>query len=94
MNKISTNIMYKSGDVYEGDFHVGKFHGKGRFVFAGGRGWYEGGYELGRQHGQGLRVFANNNRYDGTFRDGELDGEGIMEYINGDGAATPLSLRR
>jgi len=40
---------------------------------------------MGRQHGPALRVFANNNRYDGKFENNELEGEGIMEYANGDG---------
>ena len=49
---------------------------------------------MGRQHGPALRVFANNNRYDGKFENNELEGEGIMEYANGDnkltGALYPL----
>jgi hypothetical protein len=43
---------------------------------------------MGRQHGPALRVFANNNRYDGKFENNELEGEGIMEYANGDGKLT------
>lgn len=42
---------------------------------------------MGRQQGPALRVFANHNRYDGTFEDNEIEGEGIMEYANGDGKA-------
>ena len=54
---------------------AGKFQGKGRYVYAHGRGWYEGAYYQGRQHGRGLRVFMNNNRYEGTFKFGEMEGE-------------------
>jgi hypothetical protein len=54
-------------------------------MHANGRGWYEGAFVMGKQKGPALRVFANHNRYDGSFENNEPEGEGIMEYANGDG---------
>jgi len=68
----------------QGGFHAGHYEGRGKFVFAHGRGWYEGQYSYGKPHGRGVRVYCNNNRYDGDFKEGAPHGDGVMEYATQD----------
>ncbi|GMI34169.1 hypothetical protein TeGR_g2797, partial [Tetraparma gracilis] len=80
----SAKVEFTSGDRYNGQMTMGKFHGNGRFDFAGNRGWYEGEYRHGKQHGRGSRMFMNESRFEGDFKYGTMDGEGMMEWLNGD----------
>ena len=35
------------------------------------------------QDGVGIRKYANGNLYEGSFSEGEVDGEGTMRYASG-----------
>ena len=77
-------IEYTNGDVYKGNMLLGVLNGKGKFMWAKGRGFYDGDWIRGRFHGEAIRVYSNGNKYMGTFRDGEIHGVGTMFYANGD----------
>eukprot|EP00475_Leptophrys_vorax_P017725 TRINITY_DN2431_c0_g1_i3.p1 TRINITY_DN2431_c0_g1~~TRINITY_DN2431_c0_g1_i3.p1 ORF type:complete len:216 (+),score=60.20 TRINITY_DN2431_c0_g1_i3:59-706(+) len=76
----------RNGDVYIGEFKFGKFHGKGRYVFAEGRGEYEGEFEDDMFHGQGVERYANGSVYKGQFEKGLRHGKGVMTYMKDDGS--------
>ncbi|PRP80418.1 hypothetical protein PROFUN_11964 [Planoprotostelium fungivorum] len=73
---------YATGDVYEGDFLNGEKHGKGKFTSADQKMTYVGDYVQGKRHGRGVFVHKNN-RYEGQFRSGKMQGQGILYYENG-----------
>ena len=61
---------------YEGGFHEGLRHGRGKLTEADGAG-YEGEYKDGLMHGQGNWLDAEGNRYEGALVDGRPHGQGI-----------------
>ena len=63
---------------------MGRFHGKGRYVWANGFGYYDGEWRHGRMHGKGSRLFLNGSRFEGDYEHGKIEGEGMMDYVNGD----------
>jgi len=70
-------IKYANGDVYTGDLSVGKFNGKGKYMYSREMGWYEGDWLLGKFHGKGVRLYSNGSKYVGDFIDGELPMNGF-----------------
>jgi hypothetical protein len=77
-------VEFTNGDTYQGIMQLGVFNGKGKFMWANGRGFYDGDWKRGRFHGDAIRVFQNGNKYIGMFRDGDVHGVGTMFYANGD----------
>ena len=53
------------GDIYEGNWKDGYYHGKGKYTYTNDF-VYEGDWEYGRRHGQG-RLYANGNVREGYW---------------------------
>lgn len=71
---ISPDAVLPDGSVYSGDIKDGKFHGKGKLVYAEG-GYYQGDFADGVFHGLGLLVDQNGVRYQGEFNNGNATGQ-------------------
>ena len=57
-------------------------HGK---LFLGDGGYYEGTFAYGEIEGHGYRVFGlTGATYSGQFHRGEMHGQGILQYPNGE----------
>lgn len=57
-------------------------HGK---LLLGDGGYYEGAFAYGEIEGHGYRVFAlSGATYSGQFHRGEMHGQGILRYPNGE----------
>lgn len=65
-------VTYVNGDSYEGSMSVGKYEGKGKFIFHNELGSYDGDWSMGLYHGHGVRVYSDSAMYVGHFRNGEL----------------------
>ncbi|XP_065670993.1 MORN repeat-containing protein 1 isoform X3 [Hydra vulgaris] len=69
---------------YEGDWFQGVKQGCGTFVMRDGS-YYKGCFLNGEIHGRGERYWAHSkNLFVGLFDFGEINGEGVMKYGNGD----------
>mmetsp|Transcript_25731 Transcript_25731/g.43349 ORF Transcript_25731/g.43349 Transcript_25731/m.43349 type:complete len:550 (-) Transcript_25731:116-1765(-) len=90
-------LRFANGDRYEGGFYSGIFYGYGKFTYSDGS-YYEGEYLVlkkgaddavgfpdpnGLRNGSGLRVWANGNRYEGSFRDDFVHGDGSLQKFEG-----------
>eukprot|EP00960_Hanusia_phi_P066417 766393-Hanusia_phi.AAC.18 len=62
---------FPSGNKYEGEWKDGKYHGKGKLIYADGR-QYEGDWFQGVlvNHGKGSFLYANGDRYVGEYKVG------------------------
>ena len=70
-------------NVYQGEFHEGRLHGRGVYRWAVGA-CYDGELRDGRQHGRGTHTWPGGGRYQGEWRDGKRHGQGT--YIGASGA--------
>ena len=75
-------MVYKNGDVYEGEFSDGKPNGKGKCSFKNGN-VYEGDFALGVMHGKGKLIDVSGFTYEGDFENGVMNGTGKMTYKDG-----------
>tara|TARA_B110000003_G_scaffold229332_1_gene231132 strand:+ start:495 stop:1313 length:819 start_codon:yes stop_codon:yes gene_type:complete len=80
-NQISIYV-WESGDIYEGGFVDGHFHGQGTSTFSDGSS-YVGEYKDGKRNGQGTQTFSDGSSYVGEYKDGEKHGQGTYVYENG-----------
>ncbi len=76
-------MTWTNGDVYDGEFLAGLFHGKGKFV-SGDSGTYKGDYVRGYMEGQGVLTYPNGTRYEGEFVANQFHGKGRLSYAAGD----------
>ena len=63
--------------TYKGKCKKGLAHGKGLAV---GIDTYEGRFSEGRPSGKGKYTWADGRIFEGTFKDGIMDGQGTMTY--------------
>lgn len=61
--------------TYEGSWHKGVKHGKGRLALGDGS-VFEGDFALGEIEGSGTRTWPNGASYSGQFKEGDMDGKG------------------
>lgn len=80
--QVSGTFTWTDGDVYEGDYKNGEPHGNGRFTWSCGD-CYEGIWTKGYRNVFGIQKY-NYGTYTGEWRNDKLDGDGCMEYFNGD----------
>lgn len=74
---------YSNGDVYEGEFHQGRFSGSGVYHFyLSGR--YEGDWVDGKFDGYGVETWARGSCYRGHYRCGLREGHGVYRFFTGD----------
>ena len=78
-----------AGDKYEGQFREGMAHGSGRTIFSDG-GWHKGRYSMGKMQGHGMMMTAEGWEYIGFWRQDEIHGECVCNYVYGatDGVKT------
>lgn len=59
---------FKNGDRYQGEYLMGKFHGKGRYYWSNDS-VYEGEFKNGMRNGYGVWRSQNNlgDIYEGTY---------------------------
>lgn len=85
---------YPSGNVYEGDWHMDKRHGQGKFTWHENGSYYVGEFVDGELNGRGEMVygfasqtpsaqFVQANRYVGEFANSKRSGQGTFYYANG-----------
>ena len=65
---------YNNGEVYEGEWILGKREGKGYFKFSSGE--YRGTFKADKMHGKGVLNMYNGIIYEGEFLDGIPNGQG------------------
>jgi hypothetical protein len=78
-------INSKNGERFEGNWHMGKRHGRGKEYFKDGKLKFEGEYNQGIYNGRGTLFFKNGDRYAGGFYKGRMHGsQSVYTYRNGD----------
>jgi len=76
-------MTWTNGDIYDGEFSAGLFHGKGKFV-SGDSGTYKGDYVRGYMEGRGVLSYSNGTHYEGEFVANQFQGKGRLTYAAGD----------
>lgn len=71
-----------NGDLYEGDFENGLFHGSGRWT--GTDASYRGSFRQGKYAGQGELTYKDGRKYRGSFEQGRFQGKGRYESPTGE----------
>ena len=69
----------ENGDFYEGEFHLGKFHGQGRLMQKSGK-MYEGGWKENRREGKGKELWPDGKLYEGNFEADQKCGYGKFAF--------------
>ena len=70
-----------NGDIYEGEFVNGKWHGRGQLRDSEMRLKYEGRWKCGLRHGEGKNI-DDQGVYVGEYEKGLKHGEGKLEFYN------------
>ena len=71
------------GNIYEGDFLNGKYHGYGHYKLVNGD-VYIGQFKYGLFDGRGQLMSQNGDVFDGNFLEGKKDGFGLMIKSDGE----------
>ena len=71
-----------SGDIYDGEWKSGNFHGNGIIEYSDGT-KYDGEWKEGLPNGKGVLTDSNGNKYVGEFINGKRDGRGVYEMSDG-----------
>ena len=71
-----------NGDVYEGNYVNGVWHGIGKHTQANGC-IYEGDFVEGRYHGKGKFTWPDGATYEGDFINGYFHGRGKVTFADG-----------
>ncbi len=69
--------------VYNGEFHEGRIHGAGEYVFADTH-VYKGEWAEDLFEGQGTYLLPTGTKYEGSWKAGRENGRGTMTHRNGD----------
>lgn len=69
-------------NIYEGDYHAGKAHGKGIYRWHNGE-VYTGDWKEGLRDGKGQWIGVNGESYQGDWVQGKPHGHGIYVWENG-----------
>ena len=80
--RASPKESFADGDVYEGAWVAGDYHGHGKYSFASGE-VYVGEYAKNKQQGKGKMTYAGGNSYDGEWSDGKRHGIGTYSFAKG-----------
>ncbi|KAI9172992.1 hypothetical protein H9P43_007123 [Blastocladiella emersonii ATCC 22665] len=75
---------FPNGDIYEGEYSVGRREGTGTYTWKKPRALYVGGYRANVRHGAGAMVYPDGGRYRGEWALGRRHGAGLYVYPNGD----------
>lgn len=74
--------VWKSGQIYEGEFKYGKMTGYGKMLWKDGSS-YEGQFDDGIRHGEGTQFNTDGSIYKGQWVDGWMQGEGVYSFACG-----------
>ena len=76
---------FACGDVYEGEWADGRYHGRGKYWSPSGAGdEYEGEWRADRPHGHGRYLWRSSGEvYEGEWHDGMRDGKGKVILADG-----------
>lgn len=75
-------IEFDNGDVYEGNFVDGEYHGQGKYTSH--KGWsYEGDFVFGKSRGKGTVTVPGSYTYTGDVRNYKADGFGTRKNSDG-----------
>ena len=64
----------RTGDVYQGQFHGGEFHGNGTYLYANGD-KFEGKFRFGKKNGKGIFYVSDGETIPGRWRNDKLVAE-------------------
>ena len=81
--KMTYNSGFNEGDIYDGNWKLGKKDGEGKKEYANGK-KYEGHWENDHINGKGKMTYDNGDIYEGDWKHSEKHGNGKMTYANGD----------
>lgn len=74
---------YKNGETFEGWFDNDQRHGQGLHKYPNGD-YYKGNFMRDKRHGYGIHFNASTHEiYDGSWRDDERNGEGVLILADG-----------
>gem|GEM_PF-1985885 len=76
-------FVWKTGEVYVGDFRHGVRTGHGTFTWSDGA-EYEGDFLDGNRSGRGRLRWPSGDAYEGDFAGGVRTGQGIMRWASGE----------
>jgi hypothetical protein len=79
---ISKTKIYKSGNVYDGDFLNNQRTGKGIFRWNNGN-VYDGDFLNNQRTGKGIFRWNNGNVYEGDFLNDKCTGKGVLRWVDG-----------
>ena len=71
-----------SGDIYDGEWKDGKYHGKGTIEYSDST-KYLGEWKDGKRHGQGTYIMSDGSMYAGQWKDSVPNGEGTYTFTDG-----------
>ncbi|MEQ1642280.1 MAG: hypothetical protein ABL959_02415 [Pyrinomonadaceae bacterium] len=74
-------MVYRTGDIYEGDFVDGKRVGQGTYTYKNGQ-LYVGQFSDGVRNGKGKFTFSDGSTYEGSFVMGNFIGHGTYTSKN------------
>ena len=72
-------VVYPTGDLYEGDFLEGQRSGNGTYTYLEKGEKYDGEWLNNLKHGIGKATYAEGE-YFGRFENGKRHGEGVFKY--------------
>jgi len=75
---------FPNGDIYEGQYAMGKRHGTGNYTWIKPKAKYSGEYVDNLRNGEGIICYPDGGRYKGNFAVGKRHGHGTYVYPNGD----------
>lgn len=79
-------LTYPNDDIYDGDWKDGEMNGHGIMIYSNGS-YYKGQWKDSKYHYKGTLLypncsFKNIKEYVGEFKEGKINGHGIMTYSN------------
>ena len=77
-------LIFKTGDIYEGNFLNNKFNGEGHYIWKKNGNEYIGNYKNNLFDGDGFYKWNNNEYYKGEYKNGIKEGKGEIKKENGD----------
>jgi hypothetical protein len=79
---IKGKVVYKNGEIYDGDFINEVKDGFGKLLYKKGQS-YEGQWKNNKRDGEGTYIFESGSVYIGQWVGGERHGHGILNYNGG-----------
>lgn len=70
-------------DIYQGEYMMGRAHGRGVYIWSNGE-TYDGEWYKGMRQGKGIWKGTNTQYYDGEWSKGKAHGFGVHLWSNGD----------